>query len=105
MIGAEIAFCIYENLVHRVSENIFGSNVFQVNAVNIGAHFHVVRHLRSCYHIVNGKGMVLYKLRINEALVRELSVGSFLLSLLIDLFHTLYDLKQPCSARNTVAFE
>jgi hypothetical protein len=47
------------------------------------ARFHIVHHLRSCYHIVNGEGRVLHKLRVNEAIVRELSVGSFPLPLLI----------------------
>ena len=62
VIGAEIARSIYENLVNRVCEYIFGSDIFEIYAVNLSAHFHVVSHLRSCNNIINSEGRILHKL-------------------------------------------
>lgn len=49
----QIIGCIYEYFINRVRENIFRSNVFQVNTVNLGTIFQIVCHTRWCNDIIN----------------------------------------------------
>ena len=53
LIGVQIIGCIYEYFINRVRENIFRSDVFQVNTVNLGTILQIVCHTRWCNDIIN----------------------------------------------------
>ena len=62
LVRRKVVCCINKDLVNGVNVDVLGSDVFQVNAVDIGAHPHIMRHLRLCGNEVELEGRVCGKL-------------------------------------------
>ena len=73
--------------------HIFRRNISQINVVNLCTVFHIECHSWLCCHISDGKLRVFLQFVRKTGASLKHSFRQLLRSLLIDLFHTLYDFK------------
>ena len=104
MIGVQIMRHIHKNLIDGVHMHIFRRNISQINVVNLCTVFHIECHSWLCCHISDGKLRVFLQFVRKTGASLKHSFRQLLRSLLIDLFHTLYDFKKPRSSRNPIYF-
>ena len=62
-VGVQVVRHVHEHLVDGVDHNIFRGNILEINLIDAGAVFHVVRHPRRRDDEVNRQRRVCLQLR------------------------------------------
>ena len=96
---------VNEHLIYGIHMDILGSNVFEIDIIDPSAVFHIVSHSRRCGNIAESQGGVSFKFYGVIRFAIEFMTRRLVFALPIDLLNLLDNLKQSCSAGDTVSFQ
>ena len=96
---------VNEHLIYGIHMDILGSNVFEIDIIDPSAVFHIVSHSRRCGNIAESQGGVSFKFYSVIRFAIEFMTRRLVFALPIDLLNLLDNLKQSCSAGDTISFQ
>ena len=101
-VGLKIAGRIHEDFVDGIDMNVLGGDIFEINAVNFGAHIDVAGHPRRSNQIVERRfGMPLQFVGIVRA-ARQPPSGCLAPPFFVHRLHPAHHLEQPRSPGKAV---
>ena len=95
---------IHEHLVDAIHMNVFRSEVLQVSLIHLGAHVHIMRHLRRRDKIIHLPVGMCLQFDVIDGLTGK-ATACLVTSLVVDLPDTLHHLEQTCAASDAIRFE
>lgn len=101
----QISRNVHEDLVDGIHDDIFRGDVFQIDAVNLRAVFHVVRHTRRGNHKINCKFRPAVQFREGTGCAVQIPPRRFPAPLVVHLGDALLYLEQPAAARYAKGFD
>ena len=104
-ISIQIMCHIHKYLINRINMNVFRSNIFKINIVNLCAVFHIKSHPGRRYNITKFQLRMFFQLVVLIRSSGKSSTGRKTSSLPVDLFYPLHHFKQSGSPGNPIGFE
>ena len=96
---------VNEHLIYGIHMDILGSNVFEIDIIDPSAVFHIVSHPRRRGNITESQRRVSCKFNGVIRFAVKFMTRCIVFALPIDLLNLLDNLKQSCSAGDTVGFQ